>query len=157
MVMLLRLINLLGAIISIALLVVTYFYYDWIRDLRIEQSLYGNQLFINLISNFTIEAGIWTVILIILMMIIQLVNIVNPLNYRHRTINILGVILSLFMIIWNVIMMINPSHISFDEVAPAWFGFAFIAFFMFLFEFYQRTKFKSQSQTISSTEILDDI
>lgn len=65
--------------------------------------------------------GTITLILMVFYIVLYSISMRKVQNKVVKTIGVIGIILSVFMICWDFVMMGAPLAISFDEVGMAWF------------------------------------
>ena len=73
-----------------------------------------------------------------------------------KTIGVVGIILSIFMICWSFVMMGSPSVITFDKVAFYWIAYFVMILSCSIYLLIQRNKFIVKSKKPELQNVLDD-
>lgn len=104
----------------------------------------------------SIHAGLASLPFIVFNIFIFLFNPTKVNTGTSKTINILGLCLSAALMLWNIMMLQSPTHISFDEVFSAWLIYAFAMLGFHITYLYLGSK-KNLLLADDDPEILDDI
>ncbi len=78
------------------------------------------------VIQLTTEIGLISLVPFIGFLVLFLAN-----SRRKKTLSIFGVIFSGGMLLWDMLMLNSPTHISFDEVAPGWMIYGIISALFF--------------------------
>jgi len=124
-----------GIALSVILMIVTGIYEDEVRDAR--WSYYDYDYSYNSYGadnrydiEYTTEAGLITAFFFLFFIALEILTFIKLKTVTMKVLTIIGISLSGILLLWDFAMITSPSHISFDEVAPAWglFGFTQLGF-----------------------------
>ena len=93
-------------------------------------SSYNYSMFSDNDDDLTVEGGLWSLFFIFSFIAIDLLGLLKIKTTTVKVLSIIGLSLSGIFLLWDIVMILNPSGISFDEVQP---GFAFYATVMIAF------------------------
>lgn len=93
-------------------------------------SSYNYSMFSDNDDDLTVEGGLWSLFFIFSFIAIDLLGLLKIKTTTVKVLSIIGLSLSGIFLLWDIVMILNPSGISFDEVQP---GFAFYATVMLAF------------------------
>jgi len=114
--------NIIGLITSILLIGFTYYYMGeiqflrWLNNGKVPSLLNSNS---QKIGSLTFKIGIYSILFFSKPYIFFKNKTLMPLK-SLRGLSTIGMVITTLIFIYNVIMMLSPSHISFDEVGYAW-------------------------------------
>lgn len=131
-------------VLSVVLCIVSLYYISEVSDARAEQLFrmfnensyggdsYGSSygLYDDRDNDLTVNAGLITLFFFLFFLAVQILTFVKMKMPVMKVLNIIGVILTVLMLAWDMLMMSSPGGISFDEVGIAWvlYGVIILAF-----------------------------
>ncbi len=143
-----KILNVIAIALSVLLIGLSFYYIDevfflrWVNYVDYNPS---NKLKAELL---TFYIGLFSFVFFIPFLIL----FIKQLRLR-KVLALIGIVLSTVMIVWDLMMITSPSHISFDEVGLAWMAYGIcsaVLFVLFLL--------KSKEQTNSEVDdIIDDV
>jgi hypothetical protein len=122
------------------------FYQDVVYQREFQQTIENTGLLIGRISIF----------LMLFYMALFIVSLMQVKNNTVKTVGVLGIILSVFMICWNFVMMLSPSAITFNEVGYAWVAYFLISLSFSIVLLVQRNRHVIVSKKPKTQNVLDD-
>ena len=121
--------HLISLFLSIAFIVISGYYVNEVQEARSKFliELIGNDsgflLDDNEADELTNQIALLSLIFIPAFIFLDYLKIKLQKNKR---INIVAISLSVILLIWDFLVLSNPGALSFDEVGPAWIGYAFL-------------------------------
>jgi len=149
--------NIIGLITSIVLLGLTYYYMGEVDYLRWWNNG-GDSRLINSssdkIGDLTFKIGIYSILFFSVLAYLFFKNkTLMPLKTLSR-LSTVGLVLTSLIFIYNIIMMLTPAHISFDEVGYAWLLYGVLSSIIFIIFILQKNLIPMTSK---SDDIIDDL
>lgn len=103
----------------------------------------------------TEQAALLSLPFILYFIVLYILAIKSVKTRKAKTISIIGLALSSILLIWDILTLSSPSHISFDEVGYAWIAYALLMAILF-FAIIKEVDTDITSMK-SNDEIVDDI
>ena len=118
--------NIIGIVLTIALCVVSAYYIDETSSARWDSFFssmdygYGSSYgyYGPSAADWTMEAGLIMLLFVLFYAGLYISNIVKVKTTTSKVMTIIGMSLTFIVLLWNILMLISPSHISYDEVGP---------------------------------------
>ena len=73
----------------------------------------------------TFMAGLISLVFFFYFTTVYIVGLVRIKRTTNKVLSIIGLSLTGILILWNLLMMVEPSSLSFDEIGPVWILFCF--------------------------------
>ncbi|MFI5202941.1 MAG: hypothetical protein ACHQF2_00475 [Flavobacteriales bacterium] len=144
-----------GILISIVFIIFSTTYIERISEAR---NVYNEELFsaetdnqalvIEHVGRYTNEIGFMSIVYFLLC---AAASVFAFIQFRRKVFMFSGIVCSTGMIIWSIVMLQNPTGVSFDEVGPVWIVMTLIQTVVFiagLKESFQRTPYVRQEFSI---------
>ena len=124
---------LLSLFLSVIFIVITVYYYDEVSEARLQllmEMLESGSLSSSLLNNndaaeLTRTAAILSCGFFMAFIVLDFLKLKLQ---THKKLSIAGICVSTVFLIWNFLVLSDPGALSFDEVAPAWAGYAALMF-----------------------------
>ncbi len=118
-----KIINYIGVGLSIILMVMSFYYIDEVEKLRVETPF---EVIYSHAESITKQVGVYSLFIFIFFLLLFIINYTN-----QKKMSMIGIGLTILIIIWDLIMLSSPSHISFNEVGYAWMIYGLMAGILF--------------------------
>ena len=84
-------------------------------------------------------------------------NLVKVKTATSKVLSIIGLSITVLAIAWDGLMISSPSHISYDEVGPAWIVYGLIALAFAIVHLVQSVKYGKKKKQNSNDMVIDDL
>ena len=157
--------NIIGIVLVIILFLVCGYYIDEVSSARwssFYNSLdygYGNSYgyYGSSASELTMNAALIMLLFVLFYAGLYIANIVKVKTTTSKVMTIIGMSLTFIMLCWNVLMLMSPSAISFDEVGPVFIIWGIINLAFSIVLLVQSVKFdnRRKKESVAHKEVLD--
>lgn len=147
--------NIIGIVFSVLLIGVAGYYIDEVSSARY-LSYYSDYSYGSSSSSITEEGGVTTMIFFLFFVFLFIMNMVKVKTTSSKVFSIIGLSLTVLAMAWDGLMISSPSHISYDEVGPAWIIYGLITLAFTIVHLVQSVKYGRKLKQPQSDTILDD-
>lgn len=151
-----KLLNIIGIILSVALAPLTNYFIETTNEVRIRSWFHPNRAYATSTdtAEITTQAGLAIGIICGFLIFLCIINLIKIKTNTTKTLSIIGITLLGVAFIWNLIMLSTPKHISFDEGGQIWFVASLIMTSFSITFLVQSIRY---NQPMERDDILDDI
>ena len=132
----------------------SYYNYDYNNT----YSSYSYNSFSNYGSDETMTAAIVSFFFFVYFILTSIFGLIKVKTKTNKVLSIIGLCISGIFFLWNLLVMIDPGSLSFDEVGGGWAFYSLIMLAFMIVGLVQAVRFLKRAATImdpSNSDILD--
>ncbi len=128
-----RAFSIVAIVFGIALIILTGFYAEEVRSARWNSwdsfsfESYGGYSDSNDDDNLTQQMGFISAAFFAFFIFTYILYLVKVKTKTTKVLSIIGLSITGIMLLWDLVMIASPGSVSFDETAPGWVFYCFIA------------------------------
>ncbi len=161
----------IGIVLSVIFMIVIGYFVEEVESARFS-SLYYNYSSYNSYSSYssynygsynsgsdeTMMAAIVSFFFFVYFILTSIFGLIKVKTSTNKVFSIIGLSISGIFFLWNFLVMVSPSSISFDEVGGGWGFYSLIMLAFMIVGLVQAVRYAKRSQVVpqmASTDILD--
>lgn len=151
--------NIIGLVLSIGLIGISFYYLDVVSSARWNDFFnddYNYSAINSITSKLTEEVGVISFIFFLFFTFLYIANLVKIKTTSSKVFAIIGLSFTFLIMVWDGVMYISSSRISFDEVGPAWVFYSLLCLAFCIVHLVQSVRYGRKQTKPKLDSIIDD-